>query len=97
MKRRPALFEPVRVGSLELSNRIVIAPMSLDREFSEAADVSPKTPVQSNCACAVPEKVKRCKIFEFSWRTAPQTGRLRHLLDFASLNFSPPGNGLSFV
>jgi 2,4-dienoyl-CoA reductase-like NADH-dependent reductase (Old Yellow Enzyme family) len=27
MKRRPALFEPVRVGSLELSNRIVIAPM----------------------------------------------------------------------
>ena len=27
MKRGPALFEPVRVGSLELSNRIVIAPM----------------------------------------------------------------------
>ena len=27
MKRRPALFEPVRVGSLELSKRIVIAPM----------------------------------------------------------------------
>ena len=27
MKRRPALFEPVRVGSLKLSNRIVIAPM----------------------------------------------------------------------
>ena len=27
MTRRPALFEPVRVGSLELSNRIVIAPM----------------------------------------------------------------------
>jgi 2,4-dienoyl-CoA reductase-like NADH-dependent reductase (Old Yellow Enzyme family) len=27
MKRRPALFKPVRVGSLELSNRIVIAPM----------------------------------------------------------------------
>ena len=27
MKRPPALFERVRVGSLELSNRIVIAPM----------------------------------------------------------------------
>jgi len=27
MERPPALFEPVRVGSLELSNRIVIAPM----------------------------------------------------------------------
>jgi 2,4-dienoyl-CoA reductase-like NADH-dependent reductase (Old Yellow Enzyme family) len=27
MKRRPTLFEPIRVGSLELSNRIVIAPM----------------------------------------------------------------------
>ena len=27
MKRRPALFENVQVGSLELSNRIVIAPM----------------------------------------------------------------------
>jgi 2,4-dienoyl-CoA reductase-like NADH-dependent reductase (Old Yellow Enzyme family) len=27
MKRHPALFENVRVGSLELSNRIVIAPM----------------------------------------------------------------------
>ena len=27
MKRRPALFEPVRVGSIELPNRIVIAPM----------------------------------------------------------------------
>ncbi|VIO65226.1 NADPH dehydrogenase [Bradyrhizobium ivorense] len=27
MKHRPALFEPIRVGSLELSNRIVIAPM----------------------------------------------------------------------
>jgi 2,4-dienoyl-CoA reductase-like NADH-dependent reductase (Old Yellow Enzyme family) len=27
MARRPALFEPVRVGSLELSNRIVVAPM----------------------------------------------------------------------
>ncbi|MGV7219360.1 NADH:flavin oxidoreductase/NADH oxidase [Bradyrhizobium sp. UFLA05-112] len=27
MTHRPALFEPIRVGSLELSNRIVIAPM----------------------------------------------------------------------
>src|SRR5215831_6692243 len=27
MKRRPALFEPIQVGSLKLANRIVIAPM----------------------------------------------------------------------
>jgi hypothetical protein len=63
----------------------------------EAADVSPKTPVPSNCACAVPEKVKRCKLFEFGWRTVTTNRTLRHLLNFASLNFFLPRNGLSFV
>jgi hypothetical protein len=45
----------------------------------------------------VSAEIKRCKIFEFGRHTVTANRTLRHLLNFTSLNFSPPRNGLSLV